>query len=216
MEIVNDTQKDNYEYENKISDPIQSRYLPIKRLLDIIWSVVLLVITSPVVLIFILLIKLETPGSAFYSQERVGMMGKRFSVIKLRSMYTDAEDKSGAVWASKNDSRVTRVGKFIRKTRIDELPQLWNVLKGEMSLIGPRPERPIFTEQFSQEIPGFEQRLRVVPGLTGWAQVNGGYDITPEQKLRYDEYYINHISFKLDFKIFIKTLKVVILGDGAR
>lgn len=216
MEIVNDTQKDNYEYENKISDPIQSRYLPIKRLLDIIWSVVLLVITSPVVLIFILLIKLETPGSAFYSQERVGMMGKRFSVIKLRSMYTDAEDKSGAVWASKNDSRVTRVGKFIRKTRIDELPQLWNVLKGEMSLIGPRPERPIFTEQFSQEIPGFEQRLRVAPGLTGWAQVNGGYDITPEQKLRYDEYYINHISFKLDFKIFIKTLKVVILGDGAR
>ncbi len=116
----------------------------------------------------------------------------------------------------KNDPRITKIGLFIRKTRIDELPQLFNILKGEMSLVGPRPERPIFTEKFEREIPGFKTRLEVKPGLTGWAQVNGGYEITPKEKLKLDIYYINHASIILDFKIIIKTVRVVITGDGAR
>lgn len=125
-------------------------------------------------------------------------------------------EKNGAQWATKNDPRVTKVGAFIRKTRIDELPQLFNVLKGDMSLIGPRPERPMFTAQFNEEIPGFIDRLQVKPGITGWAQVNGGYDITPREKLELDRYYINNMSFWLDLKIILKTIKVCITGDGAR
>ena len=167
------------------------------------------------ILIFAVIIKLETPGPAFFLQERVGLHGKYFKVIKLRSMGVNAE-KNGAQWATKNDPRVTKVGAFIRKTRIDELPQLFNVLKGDMSLIGPRPERPMFTAQFNEEIPGFIDRLQVKPGITGWAQVNGGYDITPREKLELDRYYINNMSFWLDLKIILKTIKVCITGDGAR
>ena len=175
-----------------------------------------MVVTSPIVLLFGILVKLETPGSMFYSQERVGLMGKRFKVTKLRSMYMDAEKNSGAVWASKNDSRVTKVGKFIRKTRIDELPQLWNVIKGDMSMIGPRPERPELTEKFSKEVKDFEQRLRVLPGLSGYAQVHGGYDVTPEEKYKLDKYYMDNISLKEDLKIILETIRVVLTGDGAR
>ncbi|MEB9429949.1 sugar transferase, partial [Bacillus cereus] len=164
---------------------------------------------------FSLLIILESPGSPFYLQERLGMNGRKFNVIKLRSMRNDAE-KNGAKWAEKNDPRITKIGLFIRKTRIDELPQLFNILKGEMSLVGPRPERPMFTEKFEREIPGFKKRLEVKPGLTGWAQVNGGYEITPREKLRLDIYYINNSSLLLDFKIILKTIKVVCTGDGAR
>ncbi|MDA2290559.1 sugar transferase [Bacillus cereus group sp. Bc191] len=190
-------------------------YLGIKCILDAVFSIIGLVILAPVILIFSIIIVLESPGSPFYLQERLGLNGKRFKVIKLRSMRNDAE-KNGAKWAEKNDPRITKIGLFIRKTRIDELPQLFNVLKGEMSLVGPRPERPIFTEQFEREIPGFEKRLKVKPGLTGWAQVNGGYEITPKEKLELDVYYINHASILLDLKILIKTVKVVITGDGAR
>mgnify|MGYP001317651074 FL=1 len=172
-------------------------------------------IAIPIILIFAVIIKLETPGPAFFLQERVGLHGKYFKVIKLRSMGVNAE-KNGAQWATKNDPRVTKVGAFIRKTRIDELPQLFNVLKGDMSLIGPRPERPMFTAQFNEEIPGFIDRLQVKPGITGWAQVNGGYDITPKEKLELDRYYINNMSFWLDLKIILKTIKVCITGDGAR
>lgn len=204
-----------YSYETKIKTVVHSDYLKVKRFFDIIISLLLMIITLPVVIVFSILICLETPGKPFYSQERVGLNGKRFKVLKLRSMYNDAE-KDGAVWAAKNDARVTKIGKFIRKTRIDELPQLWLVLKGDMSLIGPRPERPEFTEQFSQEIPGFEQRLRILPGLSGYAQVHGGYDITPKEKLKYDLYYIENISFKLDFEILLDTIKVVCNGEGAR
>ena len=131
-------------------------------------------------------------------------------------MYNDAEKQSGAVWASKNDARVTKVGKFIRKTRIDELPQLWNVIKGDMSMIGPRPERPELTEKFSKEIKDFEQRLRVLPGLSGYAQVHGGYDISPEEKYELDKYYIDHLSMKEDLQIIWDTIRVVLTGDGAR
>lgn len=208
----------DYEYIQKLNgqDVKKSAYVKIKRLLDIIGSLVLLIPSIIPILIFGILIKLETPGKMFYSQERVGYMGKPIYITKLRSMFQDAEKKSGAMWATKNDARVTRVGSFIRKTRIDELPQLFSVLKGDLSLIGPRPERPMFTEEFSKDIPGFEQRLRITPGLSGWAQVNGGYDATPSEKLVDDMYYIEHVSALLDFKILFKTISVVLTGRGAR
>lgn len=190
-------------------------YLGSKYILDVIFALLGLIILAPVILIFSLLIILESPGSPFYLQERLGINGSKFNVIKLRSMRNDAE-KNGAKWAEKNDPRITKIGLFIRKTRIDELPQLFNILKGEMSLVGPRPERPMFTEKFEREIPGFKKRLEVKPGLTGWAQVNGGYEITPREKLRLDIYYINNSSLLLDFKIILKTIKVVCTGDGAR
>jgi exopolysaccharide biosynthesis polyprenyl glycosylphosphotransferase len=193
----------------------KSIYLYIKRVFDFVLSLVGLVVTSPIVLLFVVLIKLESAGPAFFLQERVGLNGRYFRVIKLRSMRVDAE-VNGAQWAEKNDPRVTKVGLFIRKTRIDELPQLVNVLIGEMSLIGPRPERPIFTAQFNEEIPGFISRLQVKPGLSGWAQINGGYDITPQEKFLLDRYYINNMSFYLDFIILFKTIHVCLTGKGAR
>lgn len=205
-----------YTYEAKLKEPVKSDYLPVKRFFDVVSASGLMVATTPVVLLFGILVKLETPGKMFYTQERVGYMGKRFNVTKLRSMYNDAEKQSGAVWASKNDARVTKVGKFIRKTRIDELPQLWNVIKGDMSMIGPRPERPELTEKFSKEIKDFEQRLRVLPGLSGYAQVHGGYDISPEEKYKLDKYYIDHLSMKEDLQIILDTIRVVLTGDGAR
>lgn len=186
-----------------------------KRIFDIIFSSVGLILSIPIIAFFGMLIKLESEGPIFYRQERVGLNGKYFYITKLRSMKTDAE-KNGAQWAKKNDPRVTKVGKFIRKTRIDELPQLWNVLKGDMSLIGPRPERPMFTAQFNEEIPDFVERLKVKPGLTGWAQVNGGYEITPKEKLKYDLYYIENMNLLLDIKILLLTIKVVLTGNGAR
>lgn len=186
-----------------------------KRFVDILFSTVGLIIGIPIIILFSILIVLETPGSPIYSQERVGKNGKHFTIYKLRSMYNDAE-KNGAKWASKNDPRITKVGGFIRKTRIDEIPQLFNILKGDMSIVGPRPERPIFTYQFNEEIPGFINRLRVKPGLTGWAQVNGGYEMTPKEKLEADLYYIKNRSMLLDFKIIFKTIKIVLTGEGAR
>ncbi|MEG1311651.1 MAG: exopolysaccharide biosynthesis polyprenyl glycosylphosphotransferase [Romboutsia sp.] len=186
-----------------------------QRLLDIVLSLIGLIIGIPLILIFGILIKIEDKGPMTYKQERLGKNGKRFYIYKLRSMRTDAE-KSGAQWADKDDPRITKVGKFIRKTRIDELPQLFNILKGDMSVIGPRPERPSFTAQFNEEIPGFINRLAIKPGLTGWAQVNGGYDITPNEKLIEDMYYIRNRSIVLDIKILFKTVAVVLTGDGAR
>ncbi|MDD9266227.1 exopolysaccharide biosynthesis polyprenyl glycosylphosphotransferase [Paenibacillus sp. GCM10023248] len=190
-------------------------YIYFKSILDIIVAIVGLFLCLPALLFFIIAIKLETPGPAFFYQQRVGMNGKTFNVIKLRSMCVEAE-KNGAQWAKKNDPRVTKVGTFIRKTRIDEIPQLINVLRGEMSIIGPRPERPMFTAQFNEEFPGFTNRLLVKPGLTGWAQVNGGYDITPREKLNLDLYYIRELSLMLELKIIFMTMKVVLTGEGAR
>ncbi len=186
-----------------------------KRMMDIVLALIGLIIGIPLIIIFGIAIVLETPGGIFYTQERLGKRGKVFKIYKLRSMVSNAEE-NGAQWAKKNDSRITKVGSFIRKTRIDEIPQLFNVLKGDMSIIGPRPERPIFTEKFNKEIPGFINRLQVKPGITGWAQVNGGYEITPKEKQELDMYYIENRSFKLDLLIIFKTIKVVLTGDGAR
>ncbi|WP_181351285.1 sugar transferase [Thalassobacillus sp. CUG 92003] len=186
-----------------------------RRLVDIVLAIAGFAIFIPLLIILTITIKMDSKGSVFYPQERVGRMGKPFQLLKLRTMKMDAE-KEGPRWAETNDPRVTRVGKFLRKTRIDELPQLINVLKGEMSIIGPRPERPVFTEIFNQDTPGFINRLVVKPGLTGWAQVNGGYDISPEEKLAYDLEYIRTRNFLLDVKILILTFKIVLSGEGAR
>ena len=207
-----------YSFESKLSElaPKQAAYLVVKRVADFVAALLLSIVSIPLILLFGAFIKLETPGPMFYRQERVGLMGQRIYVTKLRSMYTGAESKSGAVWAQKNDSRITKVGKFIRQTRIDELPQIWNVLMGNMSLIGPRPERPELTERFSKEVPGFEKRLLVLPGLSGWAQVRGGYESTPAEKLVDDIYYIEHMSLRLDIMIVLRTIQTVITGSGAR
>ncbi len=186
-----------------------------KRIMDILLALIGLVIGIPLIIIFGIAIAVESPGGIFYTQDRLGKDGKVFKIYKLRSMVCNAE-KNGAQWAEKDDPRVTKVGSFIRKTRIDEIPQLFNVLKGDMSIIGPRPERPIFTEKFNEEIPGFIDRLQVKPGLTGWAQVNGGYDLTPREKWELDMYYIENRGVKLDTLIILKTIKVILTGDGAR
>lgn len=202
-------------YREEIKDRVHSSYLPFKALFDFCFSLILFIVTLPIVLAAMLAVKLESQGPVFYQQVRVGLMGKHIKITKLRSMYIDAE-KHGAKWADKDDPRITRVGHFLRKTRIDELPQLLSVLKGEMSLIGPRPERPEFTEEFSHEYPGFEQRLRIKPGLSGYAQVHGGYDIDPGQKAKLDCYYIENFGLKMDAHVFFDTIKTVITGEGAR
>jgi exopolysaccharide biosynthesis polyprenyl glycosylphosphotransferase len=205
---------DTFFIENN-SSLSSATYLMVRRLFDIVLAIAGLVVAFPLLVIFSIAIKLDTKGTVFFRQVRVGVKGKYFQLLKLRTMEMDAE-KDGPRWAVNNDPRVTRIGKYLRKTRIDELPQLINVLKGDMSIIGPRPERPIFTEIFNQKTPGFIKRLAIKPGLTGWAQVNGGYDITPEEKLAYDLEYIRKRSFFLDVKILLLTFKVVMTGEGAR
>ena len=164
-------------------------------------------------------IRLESPGPVLFSQERVGKDGKVFLLRKFRSMSQDAEAAGEAIWAEANDSRVTRVGHLIRKTRIDELPQLWNVLAGQMSLVGPRPERPKFVAQLSELNALYEQRLVVRPGLTGWAQINASYAASFEaslEKLQFDLFYIKNLSVLLDFSIMVSTAKTVLLARGGR
>lgn len=190
-------------------------YRGFKRLTDFFFSIVLLVFAIPICLISAIFIILETNGNPLYIQERVGLNGEKFKIYKLRSMYSDAE-KDGHKWAEIEDSRITKVGSIIRKTRIDELPQLINIIRGEMAIIGPRPERPEFIEEFLKDIPDFNDRLAVKPGITGWAQVNGGYELSPKEKLKYDQYYIKHENFKLDVLILFKTIKVVFTGEGSR
>ncbi|MFN3450609.1 MAG: TIGR03013 family XrtA/PEP-CTERM system glycosyltransferase [Sphingorhabdus sp.] len=190
-----------------------------KRLFDITASSVLLFFTAPVILLFALLVKLESKGPAFYRQVRVGLFGQPYSVLKLRSMRVDAEASGKAVWAQKDDSRITLVGKFIRKVRIDELPQTWNVLKGEMSFVGPRPERPEFVADLEQQLSYYAERHMVKPGITGWAQVNYPYGASIEDsrhKLEYDLYYAKNYTPFLDLLILLQTVRVVLWPDGAR
>ena len=190
-------------------------YRKVKRILDFLISIFLLLLIIPICLITCLFIILESSGNPIYIQERVGINGQKFMIYKLRSMYIDAE-KNGHQWASKDDKRITKVGNFIRRYRIDELPQIINIIKGDMAIIGPRPERPEFIKEFLKDIPNFNDRLAVRPGITGWAQVNGGYELTPNEKLEYDIYYIKHESTKLDFIVLLKTIKVIFNGHGFR
>lgn len=205
-----------YSFLDKIGTPIPKSKLIGKRICDILFGVLFGIISLPIILVFGILIKLTSKGPVFFKQERVGYMGKPITVVKLRSMRNDAEKKTGAVWAKKDDPRVTSVGRFMRKTRVDELPQFWSIIKGDMSLVGPRPERFVLTEEFSQRWPDFPQRLRIIPGLTGYAQVNGGYGLKPNEKCKLDNYYINHYSLGFDFEIALETFKIIFTGDGAR
>lgn len=187
-----------------------------KRLADIAMSLGLLVLTLPIWLVTALAIKLESPGPVFFRQRRTGLFNREFEIIKFRSMCQDAE-KDGARWATRNDSRITRVGSFIRKARIDELPQLINVLTGDMSLIGPRPEREVFIHELEQHVPFYRFRHMVKPGVTGLAQVRYTYGASVEDamhKHRHDIYYIKHQSLWMDLKILLKTVQIVVTGQG--
>ncbi len=191
----------------------------IKRIVDILISFILLVLLSPIFLIVAVLIKIDSRGSVFFSQDRVGQRKQEYMMHKFRSMVQDAEKASGPVWAMQNDNRVTRVGKVIRKFRIDELPQLWDVLKGKMSLVGPRPERRHFTDELEKEIPFYSERFVVKPGITGWAQVSYDYGASIDdaiEKLNYELFYIKNMSLMLDAVIILRTIKTVFFGRGAR
>lgn len=189
----------------------------LKRIMDIVLSIIILIFTLPLTILTAIAIKLDSEGPVFFVQERMGQNGKIFKMIKFRSMRKDAEKHTGPVWSQKDDPRVTRVGKIIRKLRIDEIPQFINVLKGDMSIVGPRPERPYFVEKLSKEIPYYKRRLRVRPGITGWAQVKHKYDESIEDvkiKLRYDLFYIENMSIRMDLKILLRTIFVVMFGKG--
>jgi lipopolysaccharide/colanic/teichoic acid biosynthesis glycosyltransferase len=190
----------------------------LRRALDILLSLLLLALAMPLLAATALAVRLESPGPVIYRQIRAGLHARPFTLLKVRSMRSDAEAGT-PVWAAPNDPRVTAVGRVIRMLRIDELPQLLNVLRGEMSLIGPRPERPVFVEQLARSIPCYADRCRVKPGITGWAQVNLPYGASIEdarQKLAYDLYYVRHRSLALDAITLLATVRVVLLGQGAR
>ena len=186
-----------------------------KRAMDIVLAAGGLVVLAPLCLAIGLAVRLESAGPAIYRQERLGLNGREFMIWKFRSMYPDAETE-GPVWAEKDDGRVTRIGRHLRKSRLDELPQLINILRGDMTIVGPRPERHFFYDEFEKDIPDFRVRLRVKPGLTGLAQVSGGYDISPARKLAYDKEYMKRISFWRDFRIICRTVRVIFTGEGAR
>ena len=188
-----------------------------KRLIDFFASLVVIIIGLPVWLFIGVLIRLTSPGPAIYKQKRVGHKGKVFTMLKFRTMVKNAEAATGPVWASENDPRYTSIGSWLRKTRLDEIPQLWNVLKGEMSLVGPRPERPYFVEKLAREIPLYSRRYRVKPGITGWAQVTWHYDTSLDdvrQKVKYDLFYIANLSLRMDLKIMFLTIRTAFLGKG--
>lgn len=186
----------------------------LKRMLDIVVSLIALILLSPVMLVTAVIVKLDSPGPIIYSQVRVGRFGKEFKVHKFRSMRQDAEAKTGPVLAGENDPRITKFGHFMRATRLDELPQLINVLKGEMSIVGPRPERPFFVEQFIKEKPEYAYRHNVKPGITGLAQIAGKYNTTAYDKLVYDLIYIQNVSVMYDLTLMLQTLKVLITKES--
>ncbi len=191
----------------------------VKRLFDLLVSGSFLALFMPLMLLAALLIRLESRGPVFYTQERIGQFGKVFTIYKFRSMFTDAEKDGLPVWARVNDDRTTRVGRFIRRTRIDELPQVLNVFLGHMSFVGPRPERPYFVDDLAAQIPYYHARHSVKPGITGWAQVRFPYGASVEDamnKLQYDLYYVKNHSLFLDLMILLQTTQVVVLGKGVR
>ena len=189
----------------------------IKPILEAISALILFILLIPVMVVIAIVIKCDSRGRIFYTQERVGKDGRKFTIMKFRTMVENAESLTGAVYAADNDPRITKIGRFLRKWRLDEIPQLVNVIKGDMGLIGPRPEREVFIREFEEKIPFYTQRLLVRPGLTGWAQVKFPYASSIEQteeKLQYDLYYIKNMSFILDFVVFLKTIRVVLFGKG--
>lgn len=206
-------------YENDLGSLLPSpAYMAVKRILDIIIVIISLPLTLPLMFLTAALVYFDNKNSVLFSQKRVGLGGREFTIFKFRSMVIDSE-KNGAQLAQVGDSRITHIGKWIRKTRLDELPQLWNVLKGEMSLIGPRPEQKTFVHQFEQSIPFYNYRHIVRPGLSGWAQVTQGYAGNADEtqiKIEHDFYYIKHFSFSLDVLILFKTIKTIFTGFGAR
>jgi len=203
---------------------IMPDYMPLwervaKRLFDVAIALLVLVLASPFLAMIAVAIKLDSKGPIFFAQERVGLFGKLFNVIKFRTMIQDAEAGTGPVWATENDPRITKVGRILRHLRLDELPQAINVMKNEMSLVGPRPEREFFVEKITELYPLYPRRHQVKPGITGWAQVKQGYDTTLEAsrlKLKYDLFYLENISLRLDFKIIMYTVYVMFTGSGSR
>jgi exopolysaccharide biosynthesis polyprenyl glycosylphosphotransferase len=190
----------------------------LKRVIDLVISVTALLVLSPILSVLAIFIKLDTPGPVFHKQDRTGLRGKKFTLVKFRSMVSDAEKNTGPIWAEKNDKRITRIGSIMRPFRLDEFPQIINVLRGEMSFVGPRPERPEFVEHFRKEIPFYGLRLTVHPGITGWAQVKHTYDQSfddVKKKLQFDLEYIHNMSLQLDLKIFLKTVLTVMKREGA-
>jgi exopolysaccharide biosynthesis polyprenyl glycosylphosphotransferase len=201
-----------------LAEPMPPWEKNVKRLIDIAVSLTALIVFSPLLIAVAAAIKLDSKGPMFYIQERVGYRGKMFRLWKFRSMVHEAEKQSGPVWADKNDSRITRVGQFLRNTRLDELPQIYNILRGDMSLVGPRPERDFFVEQLKKKIPYYSLRLKVKPGLTGWAQIKHNYDRSLDdvrEKLKFDLFYIENMSLSMDFKIILATVYVVFGMKGA-
>ena len=190
-------------------------FLFLKRVFDIVASLFAILLLAIPMVVIAACIKIDSHGTILYRQRRLGENGREFDVLKFRSMHMDAE-KDGAQWAAEEDPRTTRIGSFLRKCRLDELPQFFCILAGDMTLVGPRPERPVFYDEFAKYIDGFEQRLLVKPGLTGLAQVRGGYDLDPEEKVVYDIEYIENRSVGLDLKIMLETVGVMCNHDGAR
>ena len=189
----------------------------LKRVIDLAFGLLGLVLFSPIIALTALAVRLDSNGPAIYRQSRVGFTGKVFNVLKFRSMRLDAESAVGAQWAKKDDPRITRVGRFIRRYRLDELPQFLNVIRGEMSFVGPRPERPCFVDQLREQIPFYDERHSVRPGVTGWAQVEYGYGASVEdafRKLEYDLFYLKHLSILFDMAIIVRTVRVVLFGSG--
>ena len=208
---------ESYDFNSTSPTPV-STYLPLKRIIDLSLIIVFSPLVIPLMLITALIIKLESKGSVFFWQKRVGLNGKVFNMLKFRSMVEDSE-KNGLQFAKHGDKRVTRFGRFIRNKRIDEIPQLWNIIQGEMSIIGPRPEQEIFVQEYMKTIPHYSSRHKVRPGITGLAQVEQGYvddENGTRTKLIYDLHYIKNISFKMDIEIIVKTIYTVTTGFGSR
>lgn len=211
-----------YEIEKEYTiDPIgklprKPFYSFVKRAFDIFVSLIALIITLPFILLIAIIIKCSSKGPVFYKQERLGYKGKKFMLVKFRSMRVDAESQ-GAKWSDGDDDpRIYPFGRFLRRSHLDEIPQLWAILIGKMSLIGPRPEREVFAVEFEKYIHGFSERLKVKPGITGWAQINGGYDLKPEEKIIYDVEYIKNRSLRMELKILFKSVGVVLGRRGVK
>lgn len=198
-----------------VEESVKKSYLMFKRVFDVVMSLLAGSATFILMLLIALLVRMDSPGPAIFKQERLGKDGKPFFIYKFRSMRIDAE-RDGPRWAEAEDERCTKIGRFLRNSRLDELPQLWNIFCGDMSFVGPRPERPYFYDKFETYIPGFRERLAVTPGLTGLAQINGGYDLKPEEKIVFDMEYIKNRSVKMDVICIIRTVSLVFTHKGAR